>query len=93
MSEEDLGLVFAEEEFDSHNGHKVKFIALLFYLHDVNCVISDHHCTQVVPLIANGERIEVTERNKRQYLNELARYRFTRRVSEEIQEFLNGIPI
>ena len=47
----------------------------------------------MVPLIANGERKEVTERNKRQYLNELAQYRFTRRVGEEIQEFLNGIII
>lgn len=37
-----------------------------------------------------GEELEVTEENKLQYLNALARYRLTRRVGEEIEQFIKG---
>lgn len=45
---------------------------------------------QVVPLVENGEEKEVTEENKTQYLNALAQYRLTKRVSEEIVHFMKG---
>ena len=38
----------------------------------------------------NGGEKEVTEENKSQYLNALAQYRLTKRVSEEISQFLKG---
>ena len=45
---------------------------------------------QVIPLIENGENIDVTEENKLQYLNALAHHRFTNKVSEEIAHFMKG---
>ena len=45
---------------------------------------------QVIPLVENGEEMEVTEENKMEYLNALAQYRLTKRVSEEIAHFLKG---
>ena len=44
----------------------------------------------MVPLIENGEEIEVTEDNKMKYLNLLAQHRLVRSVKEEIEAFLKG---
>ena len=50
----------------------------------------DMNVLQVIPLVENGEEKEVTEENKLEYLNALAHYRFTKRVSEEIAHFIKG---
>jgi hypothetical protein len=44
----------------------------------------------VVPLIENGDEIEVTEDNKMKYLNLLAQHRLVRSVKEETEAFLKG---
>ena len=44
----------------------------------------------MVPLIENGEEIEVTEDNKMKYLNLLAQHQLVRSVKEEIEAFLKG---
>ncbi len=41
----------------------------------------------------HGEEIEVTDRNKVQYLNLLAQYRLSKCVKEEIEYFLKGMTI
>ena len=46
---------------------------------------------QVVPLKENGAEIDVTEENKREYLDLLAQYRLAKRVKDEIEAFLKGI--
>lgn len=46
---------------------------------------------QVIPLVEGGEEKKVTEENKLQYLDALARYRFTERVSDAIEHFRMGI--
>ena len=43
-----------------------------------------------MPLVENGEDIEVTEDNKMKYLNLLAQHRLVRSVKEEIEAFLKG---
>lgn len=45
----------------------------------------------VIPLLENGETQDVTEENKSHYLNALAQYRLTKRVSEEISHFMKGL--
>lgn len=45
---------------------------------------------QVVPLVENGEEIEVTEENKLKYLNLLAQHRLVKSVREETEAFLKG---
>ena len=47
----------------------------------------------MVPLVENGEDIEVTEDNKMKYLNLLAQHRLVRSVKEEIEAFLKGAMI
>ncbi len=44
----------------------------------------------MIPLVENGEEKEVTEENKLEYLNALAHYRLTKKVSEEIAYFIKG---
>ena len=44
----------------------------------------------MVPLVENGEDIEVTEDNKMKYLNLLAQHRLVRSVREETEAFLKG---
>ena len=44
----------------------------------------------MVPLIENGEEIEVTEDNKMKYLDLLAQHRLVRSVKEETEAFLKG---
>lgn len=44
----------------------------------------------MVPLIENGEEIEVTEDNKMKYLNLLAQHRLVKSVKEETEAFLKG---
>jgi len=46
---------------------------------------------QVIPLVENGEELEVTDMNKTRYLNALSQYRFTKRVGDEIDHFLKGL--
>ena len=46
--------------------------------------------SKVIPLLDNGEDLDVTEMNKTRYLNILSQYRFTKRVGEEIDQFLKG---
>ena len=44
-----------------------------------------------MPLIPNGDNIEVTNENKMRYLNVLAEYRLCTRIKEETDAFLEGI--
>ena len=45
---------------------------------------------QIIPLIPNGQNIEVTNVNKMRYLNLLAEYRLCTRIKEETDAFLEG---
>ena len=45
---------------------------------------------QVVPLIKKGNKQRVTEKNKRSYLDELARYRLTTKGKKQIELFIEG---
>ena len=47
----------------------------------------------MVPLIDKGEEIEVTNRNKMQYLNLLAQHQLSKSVKEEVEHFLKGQPL
>lgn len=47
--------------------------------------------TKVVDLIPNGRKLVVTNDNKEDYLNALARYRLLTRVKREIDAFLKGL--
>ncbi len=49
-----------------------------------------HVHVKIVPLMEHGAEIEVTDRNKVQYLNLLAQYRLSKCVKEEIESFLKG---
>ena len=43
-----------------------------------------------MPLVPNGDNIEVTNENKMRYLNVLAEYRLCTRIKEETEAFLEG---
>ena len=44
----------------------------------------------MIPLVPNGQNIEVTNENKMSYLNHLAEYRLCNRIEDEIHSFLEG---
>lgn len=90
----DLELVFAEEEFtddgstrvSTSTGHWGATTLLLQRETDMHGWLY----AQVVPLVDHGEKMNVTERNKLQYLNLLAQYRLARQTKAETEHFLKG---
>ena len=54
-------------------------------------LLQSNHSIQVVELIPNGAKIDVTETNKLQYLDALAQYKLSRSIREEIEAFLKGL--
>lgn len=56
----------------------------------LSCSATSPASLQVVPLVENGEDMEVTEENKLRYLNLLAQHRLVKSVKDETEAFLKG---
>ena len=80
-----LGQMFVEEDYTSTASEpKVTVNTRMFY---------QGWRFQIIPLIPDGDDIEVTNDNKMRYLNLLAEYRLCTRIKEETDAFLEGTHI
>lgn len=79
-----LGQMFVEEEYTSTTSEPKVTV-------NVNEILLQLVYFQIIPLIPNGQNIEVTNENKMRYLNLLAEYRLCTRIKEETDAFLEGI--